>query len=424
MNKNYNHLTILLNKVKNGDEKAFEEIYTHTIKGQYFLALKTVKNEELAKEVIQEVYIKLYRYINKIENSQALIAYMNKMNFSISIDVLRKNNKDKEVSIDCVNTDELTQKDNSENDKELLYQALDTLDNESKEIIILKYIDGIKIKDIAAYKKTSTRTIERKLKKSLIQLRKIISKENMFNFLPFFMFPGLYLSYEQNKIDNLIFLKIYEDVTASVNLPIKQGKLTFLTNQFDSFLISCLKTTFGLSAALVLGISFLPPKFLVINQNKDIYEDSKTFLIQQDGIKKNSNLTVVDSDGNAFTYEGIDKNNQIVFHENGNYTLTMKNQMGLIYSQQIEVSMIDKESPEFIEIKNQAGEYIFKIIENETILNIDSLIIESDNKELVYEILSKDKNYIEIKIISREMDVSIKIKDAANNYTKVMIQLI
>lgn len=74
----YESLALLLEEAKKGNIKAFEEIYEKTKTRQYFLALKYVHDESLAQDVVQETFIKLYHYLDKIENSMSLLSYLKK----------------------------------------------------------------------------------------------------------------------------------------------------------------------------------------------------------------------------------------------------------------------------------------------------------------------------------------------------------
>lgn len=160
----YEILSLLLEQAKKGDIKAFEEIYEKTKKAQYFIALKHVRDEALAEDVVQETFIKLYHYLNKIESSMALLSYLRKINYSISMNELKKQGKQPRHSVDSISESELKQPEqNGTHKNERIKKTLTEMTPESLEMIKLKYIDRYKIKEIAKLKKVSEKTISRRI---------------------------------------------------------------------------------------------------------------------------------------------------------------------------------------------------------------------------------------------------------------------
>ncbi len=50
-------LITLVERAKNGDKGAFGELYDLTSRQVWFSCLKFVKNEDLAKDILQETYL-------------------------------------------------------------------------------------------------------------------------------------------------------------------------------------------------------------------------------------------------------------------------------------------------------------------------------------------------------------------------------
>ena len=60
-----------IKKFKCGDEVAFEEIFNEYSKKSYYLALKYTKNRDDSDDCVQEIFIKLYRNIEKFDEKKS-----------------------------------------------------------------------------------------------------------------------------------------------------------------------------------------------------------------------------------------------------------------------------------------------------------------------------------------------------------------
>ncbi|MEG1463217.1 MAG: sigma-70 family RNA polymerase sigma factor, partial [Anaerorhabdus sp.] len=183
----------LLVKASQGDTEAFEKLYSATASAQYYLALKHTKDESLAADVVQELYIKLFKYMDKIENPRLFVAYLNRMNYTISMDLVKKYKREistdfSESENDFVDPRSIHPKENI--DQNLVSMALNELDDSLRDVVVMRYINKMKIDDIAEYLKVSKRTVSRMLSKGIEQLRKECKRLKNFSFsLGFFLTP-------------------------------------------------------------------------------------------------------------------------------------------------------------------------------------------------------------------------------------------
>ncbi len=71
MNKEYGNDKQLINNLKEGDDDAFEKLYTTYHKPLYGIAVKWLKNRTLAKDAVQNVFLRLWNYRTKLDSSRA-----------------------------------------------------------------------------------------------------------------------------------------------------------------------------------------------------------------------------------------------------------------------------------------------------------------------------------------------------------------
>jgi len=175
----------LVSEYLDGDEKAFEELY-HRYNIQLFnFILSMVKDNEAANDIFQEVFIKV---INKLPsyregNFKAMI-YLIARNSVIDFIKSKKNkNQRNNISIDQNIDEEHTLEDliaSGENpEKELitiyenkkLYEAISTLSEEYREIILLKHFSGLRFEEISKTLNIPLGTLLSRFKRAMDKLR-------------------------------------------------------------------------------------------------------------------------------------------------------------------------------------------------------------------------------------------------------------
>jgi RNA polymerase sigma-70 factor (ECF subfamily) len=119
---------------------------------KYIMRITNIDLEE-AENLLQEVFIKVYKNINEFNEGLTFSSWIYRIAHNITIDYYRKNKDKKEVSLqtddeDYVNLIELLESDiNIEEEykkKELLIKIMNTinqLDTKYKEILILKFLE-------------------------------------------------------------------------------------------------------------------------------------------------------------------------------------------------------------------------------------------------------------------------------------------
>ena len=86
-------------KLQNGDKAAFEQLYDRYADALYGMVIRMVKDEDLAKDVIQESFIKIWKNASKYDSHKASIfTWMYQVTRNTAIDKLRqlKSRGDKE----------------------------------------------------------------------------------------------------------------------------------------------------------------------------------------------------------------------------------------------------------------------------------------------------------------------------------------
>ncbi len=170
-------LVWLLGEIAKGDVAAFERLYAATRAKLYGVLLRILGRSELAEEVMQETYLKVWKMADKFDPMLASpITWMVAMARNRAIDIMRKRG---EVSIEeepeaqniaAESTSPLARREMTEELKRLL-ACLGKLDPEKQRIVLLAYYSGWSREQLSTKLDIPVNTIKTWLRRSLLEIR-------------------------------------------------------------------------------------------------------------------------------------------------------------------------------------------------------------------------------------------------------------
>jgi RNA polymerase sigma-70 factor (ECF subfamily) len=173
-------LVSLLAAVANRDETAFEKLYAATSAKLYGVVLRILRRPELADEVMQEAYLKIWNGAAQFDASLASpITWMVAIARNRAIDLVRKKT---DVSVEDMPDapelaadvpDPLAVRERSEDARRLL-DCLARLEPEQRQLVLLAYYDGLSREQLAARFKRPVNTIKTWLRRSLLAVRECL----------------------------------------------------------------------------------------------------------------------------------------------------------------------------------------------------------------------------------------------------------
>jgi RNA polymerase sigma-70 factor (ECF subfamily) len=169
-----------LNAVSNGDRAAFERLYGATRAKLYGVVLRILRRHDLADEVMQEVYLKIWNSAGQFNPGVASpITWMVTIARNRAIDLVRKR---REVSIeeepeamdvaaDLPNP--LARRELTEEVRRLM-SCIDRLEPERRSLVLLAYRNGWSREQLAAKLEKPVNTIKTWLRRSLLEIRECL----------------------------------------------------------------------------------------------------------------------------------------------------------------------------------------------------------------------------------------------------------
>lgn len=173
--------TVILS-AQEGDKEALRLLFEENKKKIFSLAYQYVNNIEDAEDILQETFIKAYRYLHKfnMQDGAHFSPWLYRIGINCSIDYLRRNKKSKgnnskfndleSISSDNVNSDpEHTRGRKEIQDK--IYQSLNKLSGQQRMVFILRHYQELTTKEIAECMSCTEGSVKRQLFRAISALK-------------------------------------------------------------------------------------------------------------------------------------------------------------------------------------------------------------------------------------------------------------
>lgn len=163
----------MIERAKEGDAFAFEQIYNETIKGAYYVARKFLGTDTAAEDVLQESYIKVYEKLGEYQAGN-FQGWVDVIVANRCKDYLKKKNpllfsemqSDDGVEFDKEDTREEfipDRKVDYDETKRLVKEIIDKLPIDQKMSVVMFYYEQMSVKEIATAMECSENTIKSRL---------------------------------------------------------------------------------------------------------------------------------------------------------------------------------------------------------------------------------------------------------------------
>lgn len=179
----------ILIQASRGDMEAFEKIYKAACGFVYSVALRITNSKEDAEDIIQDVFIKIYKNLKKFQFRSSFKTWLYRITTNIAINHYRRISKERnrrvdyDVAIKTESTPDATGEiiDREDNER-LVASLLDLLNPDQRACIILREIEGLNYREISEVLKININTVRSRLRRARLALlahrkRGVISDE-------------------------------------------------------------------------------------------------------------------------------------------------------------------------------------------------------------------------------------------------------
>ena len=168
--------TQLLDSLKNGNRKAFEQLFSKYSQKLFLFSTGYLKDKEEAKEVVQETFLKIWLNRHSLKTNTSFKAYLFTIAYNSICKSFNKKVKSNQYKYDII--DEI-EDDSSNVDYESNYERvilklglfIDEMPPKRKEIFLRRKQQGESIKQIAEKMGISTKTVENQITEAMNYIR-------------------------------------------------------------------------------------------------------------------------------------------------------------------------------------------------------------------------------------------------------------
>ncbi len=163
--------------LKQRRESAFSYLYDHYSGSLYAIILNIVPDRELANDLLQEVFIKVWKQIESYDSTKGrLFTWMLNVARNASIDAIRSKNyqqsqKNKELTENVYSQAGSIQ---TNTDKIGLKKIVYKLKEEYRVLVELSYFEGYTQDEISKMLQIPLGTVKTRLRNAMIQLKQVI----------------------------------------------------------------------------------------------------------------------------------------------------------------------------------------------------------------------------------------------------------
>lgn len=178
--------TVLIERFVAGCERSFEELISRYETKAYNLAMRLTRNEQDAEEVLQDVFVTVYRKIDSFEGKSKFSSWLYRITVNAAFMKLRKRKKHQAISIDEMLpqlesqasaqrgsfTDRCDSRALSNEMRHTMEDAIRRLPEEYRAVFVLRDIDGLSNKEVGELLSLSIPAVKSRLHRSRLMLRK------------------------------------------------------------------------------------------------------------------------------------------------------------------------------------------------------------------------------------------------------------
>jgi len=189
--KNDNEISdekIWLDELKIGEKKAFRKLYDDYHQKVYNTAITMLGNAEDAEDVVQEIFMKIYRKVSSFDGRSKIGTWLYRIAVNVCIDHVRRNKvlRTKTLSVEEETLINLQEKGNeveksvtSGEVNKITRNAITRLSPKLRTVVVLRDLQGFAHAEIAVILGCSKGTVSSRLSRGRLKLRALLKSQGL-----------------------------------------------------------------------------------------------------------------------------------------------------------------------------------------------------------------------------------------------------
>lgn len=166
-------------RCQSGEVEAFEDLIAVMERPLLYYATSLTGNQDSGLDVLQEVWIKVFRGIHKLKDPGSLRSWLYSITHGIAVDRIRKNYvREKAEQIQYENFDEAEEPTFADEDAAAIHQALSEIGIKHREVLVLHFLEDLSVAEIAAVVGCSEGTVKSRIHYAKQAMKTVLSGGN------------------------------------------------------------------------------------------------------------------------------------------------------------------------------------------------------------------------------------------------------
>lgn len=175
-----------IHRLKKGDIGGLEALVVRYQVKAIRAAFLIVRDKQIAEDVVQDVYLRIFKHIDKFEESRPFAPYLYKSVVNTAIDAAQKTSKQQKITVEIESIEEViehamrveTQSEFNEM-KQNIFRAFEKLSARQRAVVVMRYYLEMSDNDIAESLNIAPGTIKWHLNAAREHLRQLLGERNI-----------------------------------------------------------------------------------------------------------------------------------------------------------------------------------------------------------------------------------------------------
>lgn len=160
----------LILRARAGDLESFDQIMLLHQRRVFRTALRILGNLQDAQDAAQDVFLRLFKYINKLDPARELSPWLYRVTVNVCHDIARKRRKTTELP-EMEDTSAVFNTLDLDEEVKMISQALQTLPEKERAAIVLRDVEGLSTKEVAEILGSTETTVRSQISRARIKLK-------------------------------------------------------------------------------------------------------------------------------------------------------------------------------------------------------------------------------------------------------------
>jgi RNA polymerase sigma-70 factor (ECF subfamily) len=174
----------LIQRSLRGEAAAFEQLIVRYERRVFSLAMKLLGSTDDAEDAAQEVFLRVFKYIHRFDVDKPIEPWLMQMTVNVCRNIgrnrLRRWNTFPAIADDDIAVAHDSSDPHSgfsdQQERQMLWKALDTLPEKERLAVILRDIDGMKTSEVAEILGSSETTVRSQVSRARVRMKEVIDR--------------------------------------------------------------------------------------------------------------------------------------------------------------------------------------------------------------------------------------------------------